>query len=483
VVQHVDTVEQAGQAFDSITYSKGQAVIQMLEGYVGPGAWREGVRRYVAAHAYDNTVSDDLWRAIEAASEQSITTIAHDFTLQPGIPLIRAASSACADGTTTVTLTQGEFTSDRPDKAPLHWNVPVVARPLGGEAVRTLISDGKATLELPSCDPVLVNAGFSGYYRTLYEPAALAALTERFGALAPIDQLGLMGDTWAQGMAGLESPADYLDLVSAVPDDAEPRIWGEVAGALSTLDDYYRGDEARQRRLGAFGIARLSPVLDSIGWEAGEAEAAPVTILRTELIGALSALGDRRVIDEARRRYAAQAGDPSAVPPALRRTILAVVARHADAATWDELHEAARTETTPLIKDQLYGLLASVEDEALARRALELALTDEPGATNSAGMISSVSYLHPDMAFDFAVANQAAVNALVDPTSRTRFFPSLGSTSLDPAMIDKINAYADAYIAASSRRPADTVIANIDYRRMIREQRLPAIDAWFEGVD
>jgi aminopeptidase N len=50
-------------------------------------------------------------------------------------------------------------------------------------------------------------------------------------------------------------------------------------------------------------------------------------------------------------------------------------------------------------------------------------------------------------------------------------------------MIDKINAYADAYIAASSRRPADTVIANIEYRRMIREQRLPAIDAWLEGVD
>jgi aminopeptidase N len=62
VVQHVETVEQASQAFDSITYSKGEAVIRMLEGYVGADAWRDGVRRYMKAHAYGNTVSDDLWR-------------------------------------------------------------------------------------------------------------------------------------------------------------------------------------------------------------------------------------------------------------------------------------------------------------------------------------------------------------------------------------------------------------------------------------
>ena len=55
VVQHVETVEQASQAFDSITYSKGEAVITMLEAYIGPDAWRAGVRNYIKAHAYGNT--------------------------------------------------------------------------------------------------------------------------------------------------------------------------------------------------------------------------------------------------------------------------------------------------------------------------------------------------------------------------------------------------------------------------------------------
>ena len=43
----VETVEQASQTFDGITYGKGSAVIGMLGDYVGADAWREGVRSYI----------------------------------------------------------------------------------------------------------------------------------------------------------------------------------------------------------------------------------------------------------------------------------------------------------------------------------------------------------------------------------------------------------------------------------------------------
>ncbi|MEO8160526.1 MAG: M1 family metallopeptidase, partial [Arenimonas sp.] len=127
VVQHVETVEQANQAFDTITYQKGQAVITMLEAYVGHEAWRAGVRTYMKKHAYGNTVTDDLFSEVEAAAGKPIMEIAHQFTLQPGVPLLRVESATCANGKTTLTLSQGEFTVDRPDKLPLHWNVPVIA--------------------------------------------------------------------------------------------------------------------------------------------------------------------------------------------------------------------------------------------------------------------------------------------------------------------------------------------------------------------
>ena len=477
VVQHVETVEQASQAFDSITYSKGEAVITMLEAYVGPDAWRAGVRDYIKAHEYGNTVSDDLWKAVQSAAGKPITQIAHDFTLQPGIPLINVQTQACSDGKTQVTLTQGEFTKDRPNKQALRWHVPVIATTVGGKQSRTLV-DGNATLSLPGCGPVLVNAGQTGYYRTLYAQPQFEALRGDFAKLAPIDQLGLMGDTWALGMAGKEPISNLLALADATPADADPQVWAQVAGYFGGIDNYYRGDEARQARFRAFALTRLRPVFARVGWTAKPGEGDPTAILRTQLIGTLAELGDQNVIAEARRRFAAQKTDPEAFPVALRKTITGVVAVNADKATWNKLHAMAKAETNSLIKDQLYDMLAVAKDDALAQQALTMALTDEPGATNSAGMIRAVGYRHPDMAFDFAVSHRAQVDKLVDSTSSSRYYPAIGASSFKPQMIDKIKAFADAHIAKGSRRVANTVIANIQYRMMIREQRLPQIDAW-----
>ena len=476
VVQHVATVEQASQAFDDITYQKGEAVIRMLEAYVGDAAWRSGVRAYLSAHAYGNTVSDDLWQKVEAAAGKPILAIAHDFTLQPGVPLLRVAA-ACRGGTTRVTLTQGEFSKDQPERKPLAWRIPVIARTAGAAPVRALV-DGHASLNLPGCGPVLVNAGQTGYYRTLYGTKNFAALAAVFAALAPIDQLGLMADTWSLGLAGLQPASDFLELANATGVGADPQVWGKIATVFRAINEHYAADPPRRKVFARYAIARLAPVMASTGWLARPAEADTVANLREALIQALSELGDPAVIAEARRRYAAQASDPAALPGPLRMALLGVVALHADATTWDALHAAAVAEKTPLVRNQMFDLLGASADAALAQRALDLALSDEPGASNSPAIIARVAQRHPDLAFDFALLHLAQVNARVDASSRSRYFPRLADASSDPAMPVKLHAYAVSQLADSARRDADTAMANIAYRIKVRALRLPAIDAW-----
>jgi aminopeptidase N len=477
VVQHIETVEQASQAFDSITYQKGEAVIRMLEGYVGPEAWRAGVRSYIGKYAHQNTVSDDLWREIEAAAGQPITDIAHQFTLQPGIPLVTVGAVRCSGGASRVTLTQGEFTKDRPDKQPLAWRVPVLLRAGSGEPVRTLL-DRTATVTVPGCDPVVVNAGQSGYYRTHYAPPEFARLAGGFAALPPIDQMGVLSDSWALGRAGVQPISDVLDLARATPVDADPQVWGQVAQILGGLDGYARADRKRGDAFRRFALERLRPVFARVGWEARTGEPEPVAVLRNGLIGTLGALGDEAVVAESRRRFRAEATDPGALPGPLRKTILRVVARHADAETWDALHRAAVAEKTPFVKEELYFLLALADDEALVRRALDLALTAEPGATTGAVMLVRAAEEHAELVFDFALAHMAAVQSKVDATSLSRYFANLARPSADPATIEKLKAYAAAHLDESARGETETAIADIGDRIRVRERVSPALDAW-----
>lgn len=475
VVQHIATVEQASQAFDAITYSKGEAVIRMLENYVGETAWRDGVRAYMKQHAYRNTVSDDLWRNIEQAAGQPVTAIAHDFTLQPGIPLIRLEQVACKDGQSTVTLTQGEFSRSQPDKKSHLWRVPVTLQSgPSGALTRTLVSGGKASVTVPGCEPVLVNAGQAGYYRTLYAPSEFARLAGRFGSLKPVDQLGVLADSAQLGLAGLQPIADFLGLASATPLSAEPRVWSAIARQFVELHRFYDGDSTGQQRFAHFAIARLAPVMARLGWEARAGESEAIAPVREQLVNALSALGDPVTIAEARRRVA-DAAMPTA---ALRKLALSVQADHADTTSWNAMMQSAHEASSALVKQQLYDLLATSQDPSLAQRALDLALTDEPGLTTSAGMIRRVADDHPDLAFDFALAHLARTSALIDSSSSSRYFPGLASNSADPAMRGKLQAYADANLNNDARRDVNTARARIADRIRVRAGQLAAVDAW-----
>ncbi|NYE59698.1 aminopeptidase N [Duganella sp. 1224] len=480
VVQRIATVEQASQAFDNITYSKGASVIRMLENYVGEDAWRAGVRSYMAKHAYGNTVSDDLWREVEKAAHKPVTAIAHDFTLQPGVPLIRVADAVCKNGKTTIQLTQGEFSKDQDNKKPLSWRVPVIAQTIGNASARTLVSGGKGSLTLPGCGAVLVNADQTGYYRTLYTPKAFGALAGSFASMSTIDQLGLLSESWAMGLAGLMPASSFMDLANNAPANAAPEVWQKIAGTLAGLHDSYEGKPEQRAALDRFARAKLAPVLARIGWEASKDEAGPVANLRETLIVALGEVGDEGVIAEARRRYAASATDPSAMPAALRQPILGVIAANADVATWDQLRAAAKAEQSNLIKSQLYDLLGAASDKALAQRALDLALTDEPDATAGASIISHVASNHPDLAFDYALSHREQVEKIVDGASRSRYFPGLGRRSADPAMIGKLQAYAKDNLPPEAQGDVKRAISAIEYRIKVRTQRLPQITDWLK---
>jgi len=376
-----------------------------------------------------------------------------------------------------VSFRQGQFSRDNPQAQPLAWRVPVIAQ-AGGRPLRSLVT-GQMQASVPGCGPLVVNYGQAGYYRTLYAPELIANLTRNYARLRPLDQIGLLADNWALGLAGYQSPAIGLDLVQAAPANGNAQLLIRIANIVGQLDDMYETDPAHRAMLARFAAEKLGPAMRRLGWAPRAGEPANDAVLRGQLITVLGGIGDPQVVAEARRRFAAN--DPSVTAGPLRGTILGIVAYHADEATWERLRTMARDERNPLVRVQLYQLLGGVRDETLARRALALALTEEPGATNASQIIGAVAGVHPDLAFDFALENRARVEPLVDASSRSRYFAALGTGSSDPAMIEKLGRYADQHMTPQSRAPADRAIASVRDRIRVRQQQRPEISRWLEA--
>jgi aminopeptidase N len=483
IVQQVRTVEQANQAFDSITYSKGESVLSMLESYAGPQVWQRGIQDYMRLHAYQNTRTQDLWAAMERAGAAGLTSIARDFTDQPGVPLIQVGASQCVGGRTVATIAQSQFSSDlraQTAAAPLRWHVPVRAT-AGGAAAQVVTNGPTSQLAVSGCGPLLLNPGQTGYYRTLYTPAQLKALEGTFPRLGAVDQFGLLSDQMSLSRTGYQPMAAGLDFVSAVPGTAEAHVVQAAVGVWAGLYDDFDGDAATQVAIAGRVTRLYGPRLQQLGFAPRAGEPATDAVLRNSLIRSLGRMGDPRVRAEADRLFAAWQRDPNAIPGSLKTTWLQVVARNAGQATWDAIHARARAATTALERTSLYQLLGTTRDEALSRRALDLALTDEPGKTTSAGIITSVAAQHPRMAIDFVLAHLGAVNELIDISGRSRFMQRLAAGSSDTSLIQTLEAYAKVNLAPTDRKPVDQAIDRIRFRGSTLPRVKTDTAAWLQA--
>ncbi|HZZ32123.1 MAG TPA: M1 family aminopeptidase, partial [Phenylobacterium sp.] len=489
IVQRVATVAQAEQAFNAITYKKGEAVIRMLEAYAGPDAWRDGVRAYLAEHAYANATSDDLWRAVDAAAGKPVSQVARDFTAQPGVPLVHVTSSSGG-----ITLNETRLIDDmvvegvniaasRMDLAAmdarvLSWRAPVQLRSANGGPLR----DRFISRTSPQAGSVgdIVNAGQLGYFRVVYDAGAFAPLAEAFGRVSAADQQGLLQDGLALGMAGQAPLGNYLGLTAALPADADAVVWRGQARTLAGLDSYYAAGP-RRAAYRAWASSVLAPALTRVNFDARAGEPPADALLRETLLLALSQLGDPKVAAEAHRRFAATKGDLGKLSADERRWVLVGAARAADPSTFEAIRALARAATDPLERNDLYIDLAAVEDEALADRVLALSISDE-GPTNLAPtLVREVSALHPQLAWRFTVANLPAITRTLDTLGRSTFVPRIAGGSNDPRMVDELRAFAARNIPPDAQGEVQVALARIRNNADIQTRRMPQIDAWISN--
>jgi aminopeptidase N len=475
IVEPIRDVREAESAFDSITYLKGAAVVRMLEAYVGESAFRDGVRAYMGQYAHSNTLSDDFWREVQAVSSVPVRAIAKDFTMQAGVPRLDVGEAEGA-----VTLSLDRYTTDPGSGSLAFWRVPVIALTAAGEVRRDVVA-GQESVTMHtgalSGDAPVINSGQTGYFVVRYAPALFRQLRDRFPKLKPEDQLGLLADTWALAGAGYSSMASLLELVAALPADADATVWAFVCHRLSALGRHYRDGEPAHAYRG-WVRKELAPVLARVGWDPKPGESDSTATLRASLLQALAEADDESVIAEARKRFQRFTADPRALGAETRGAVLSVIALRADSALWDRLHTLARDAKAVLERDQYYELLGGAREPALAQRALELAVSGEPPVTTAPTIVRSVARLHADLAFDFVVSHWDLIAPLLPSLAQGRFAPSIagGSDNMDTAT--RLSEFSKRAVSACNPPDVRKAIASIRFLSSIKQQRLVGIDHW-----
>jgi puromycin-sensitive aminopeptidase len=367
----VESPDDASGMFDTLTYTKGGAVLRMIEQWLGPDRFREGIRRYLAMHAYGNTETHDLWDALEDASGEPVRRIMDAWIFQAGYPAVEVVRDGAV-----LRFTQHRFAPSLPDDATT-WPIPLIVRqetPDGPIEQHVLIEPEGLELSLAHPDALVVaNAGSSAFVRTFYDDDLRARLMARVTELSAGERQSLVDDAWAAVLADRASIGSYLDLAAGFAEETSPAVWSTILTGLGWCDRFLDGAPRERFRDMVRDLVR--PSLGRLGWDVRPDDDALDRELRGHLIRALGILGDDPETQAMAREAEALSRGGTAVEPAVAAAAVDVVAFAGGPEDYERFVARMQDAPTPQEQERYRYALARFRDPALVRRTLDLAVS------------------------------------------------------------------------------------------------------------
>jgi puromycin-sensitive aminopeptidase len=421
----VRTPQDINELFDAISYSKGAAIIRMLEQFLGEETFRRGLVHYLSQHQYANARTEDLWASLAQVSGQPVKQIMDTWTKQPGYPVVEVRHEGQRNEPLELAMVQSRFLYDydpergEPDSS--IWHIPVAVKSGAMRSAAdvspfvTLIEERHAVVPLPVTasargdDPlIIVNAGRTGFFRVNYSAEMWERSRPAIEAktLPTAERLGLEADAFALMRAGYLPATQFLSLASAYPQEREYPVWSELAGSLGWLASILAG-EPFEPQFQTFARDLLQPIVAHLGWEPRPNESHLDALLRGIVLHEIGHYEEASVIAEARSRFNRYVHDPQAVHPDLRSTVLNLAAFGGDRSTYEALREVERRATLQEEKLRALAALTHFQQPDLLRDALALSLSPTVRSQDTIRMVAGVA-ANPrgrELAWEFVRAN------------------------------------------------------------------------------
>jgi alanyl aminopeptidase len=381
--QKIEVHADIESSFDDITYGKGEAVLTMIERWVGADTFQQGVRAYLAKHAWGNATYEDFVGAMSDAAHKDLHGLFDSFVLQSGLPYVSFRLQCGTGEPPKLALAQRRYAPIGSQIDPKRtWTLPVCVKWHAGSETGhdcgVLAADtGELALTAKSCPSwVLPNDGEVYYYRPKLDGADLDHLLAHARELSVGERIGVIGDVDAMVQSGDVQPAVALALVSDLAKDKNRHLVGESLSIVSGID-HIVPEAVRpnyQRMIRKLYQARAR----ELGWHSKPGEGTDAKELRPSLLSLVAGTGkDPQLIDEATKLAWKWLDDHAAIEPELVSTALHVAARYGDQKLFDRLHADAKRTQDREERGRLLSAIGAFSDPKLLDQALSLVLSDE----------------------------------------------------------------------------------------------------------
>ena len=414
---------QIRELFDAISYSKGGAILRMLEEFLGADTFRRGLHSYISAHQYANARTQDLWAALEEASGQPVTTIMNTWVRQTGYPLIQVDTRR--DGASVhLALSQRRFLYEHllehGEEDSTLWQVPVsIARAGDTQKISVLMGEQATEVALTEGLPhvvqdwVKVNTGQTGFYRVNYSTEEWDRLRDAVEGLQlpSTDRLGLQNDAYALMRAGFAPATLFLSLAQAYKGEDDSTVWSDLSANLRGLENLL-ANEPYLPRFQSFARGLFQDIVRRVGWDARPGEGHLDSILRGTVLGQMGAYDDPQVLEEAGSRFQRFLEAPASVHPDLRGVVFGLAAQGGDRAIYDALWDLERKADLHEERIRFLGALTRFRDKGLLQETLERSMSNDVRSQDTVMVLVSVAGNRHgrDLAWEFIKANWAELD-------------------------------------------------------------------------
>ena len=408
--------------FDSITYDKGSAVLEMFEAWLGKENFRKGVRDYLKGHAFGSATSRDFFQAIGGAAGRGDEALAAftAFVDQSGVPLIDVALR-CEGTRPSIVVSQHRLRPVGSKADDREWTTPACFRH-GAATQCEEIRNATRSIALskaPACPGwILGNAGGAGHYVVRYDAALMSRLLKDAAALPVHETVALVSDGALLAESGLLPLDAALDLAGATLRHSSGVVRLAAVRLLEKLRDPWL-DDARSKAKRLIVAKRVQPLARELGWRGKGRERDDVADLRVTLLPfAAERESGAALRAQARSLALAWLRDRDAIPALMVAPVLDTAARFADRSAYEALEALALTSQIDIERRPLLSALGKVRDPQLRARALSLTLLkkgDSEAMNGREVLLFLEDALHDEAnrlpAFEFVRANFDALAA------------------------------------------------------------------------